>query len=268
MSITIRQPPQSSHTPVPKDWLAGNLRITHALDAIGAMAPTLESFVIRSVQRMKQYANSPNECEAIRCLVTQETNHSREHRQFMESLEREGIPITPHLEALDRALRQLEERYSAHFCLAVTAALEHLTVSLASTVVSRGIFLEANPTPQALWLWHAVEEMEHKAVAYNLLQRVGCSWFLRINGLFVGYAIFWQHWKPLTLTLIREDPDATEQRMAADGKAWFGAGRPKLGPVLVSNALPYLLPGFHPNDIDHSTLIDEALAIMSASGEY
>ena len=83
----------------------------------------------------------------------------------------------------------------------------------------------------------------------------------------VWIIVLYRSWKPLTAALLREDPDATAERMAADGEAWFGAGRPKLGPVLMREALPYLRPGLHPDDIGHSALMEEALAIVAACEE-
>src|SRR3546814_18954071 len=50
----------------------------------------------------------------------------------------------------------------------LTCALEHFTAILANAVLSDPAHLVgADTEAQRMWRWHAVEEIEHKAVAYD-----------------------------------------------------------------------------------------------------
>src|SRR5690625_1910055 len=55
--------------------------------------------------------------------------------------------------------------------MAATAALEHFTAMLGSLVLSNPrLFEEVHPSFRALFIWHAIEESEHKAVAFDVYQ--------------------------------------------------------------------------------------------------
>src|SRR3546814_1673082 len=54
--------------------------------------------------------------------------------------------------------------------LAGTCALEHFTATLAHAILSDPAHLAGAETEaQRMWRWHAIEEIEHKAVAYDTL---------------------------------------------------------------------------------------------------
>src|SRR3546814_16965350 len=52
--------------------------------------------------------------------------------------------------------------------LAATCALEHFTATLANAILADPAHLAgADAEAQRMWRWHAIEEIEHKAVAYD-----------------------------------------------------------------------------------------------------
>ncbi|WP_163614760.1 metal-dependent hydrolase, partial [Klebsiella pneumoniae] len=66
-----------------------------------------------------------------------------------------------------RRIRFAQQKLHPSRQLAATAALEHLTAIMADCLLSNPRWLEgADPTMARLWRWHALEETEHKAVAY------------------------------------------------------------------------------------------------------
>ena len=71
--------------------------------------------------------------------------------------------------------------------VAVTAAYEHFTAVMATGVLTHPNWLDgATPELALLWRWHAVEESEHKTVAFDLYRAMGGSerrrrlWFVYI----------------------------------------------------------------------------------------
>ena len=82
---------------------------------------------------------------------------------------------------LDRFERPLRERMawahrelSASRRLAGTVANEHLTAIMANDMLThKDALAGASPRVAALWLWHGIEETEHKAVAFDVHVAVG-----------------------------------------------------------------------------------------------
>ena len=71
-------------------------------------------------------------------------------------------------------------RYAA---LAVTCSLEHFTATLAEILLATDNgkkFLSCLSTShRTIWIWHAIEETEHKAVAFDVYRAVGGSFIYR-----------------------------------------------------------------------------------------
>src|SRR6202011_5293168 len=88
----------------------------------------------------------------------------------------------------------IEPMTSPELRLAVTVALEHYTAIMAENVFRDGSLEQAHPTMRALLLWHAAEEIEHRAVAFDVLREVNPSHALRMAGLAVSgtmLGVFW-----------------------------------------------------------------------------
>ena len=55
----------------------------------------------------------------------------------------------------------------------MTAAAEHLTALMAETFIAIKTLENAHPYIRALFAWHAIEEMEHRDVAFDVMRQVG-----------------------------------------------------------------------------------------------
>ena len=82
---------------------------------------------------------------------------------------------------------------------AATAAFEHLTAMMCTCFFERRELLEtSDPRVRAMYAWHAVEEVEHKAVAFDVLTKVAkVSYFRRIFSMLLVSIGF-----PITVMLI------------------------------------------------------------------
>src|SRR3546814_10664261 len=92
--------------------------------------------------------------------------HGREHRAFNDRLAELGYP-TKLVERLTKWSLELRERIATPASnLAATAALEHFTATLAELVLTNEEVRNAfgHPEVRNLFVWHALEESEHKAV--------------------------------------------------------------------------------------------------------
>jgi hypothetical protein len=81
----------------------------------------------------------------------------------------------------ERLLQLARRCLPAKTQLALMVSLEHFTAVFADLLLGQPRFTHGmHPEVRELWLWHAVEETEHKAVAFGVYQAVCGSYWLRI----------------------------------------------------------------------------------------
>jgi predicted metal-dependent hydrolase len=153
----------------------GDLIMSHVLAALSGVFPDGEDFFVRSVRRFRDQITDPELKRQVAGFIGQEAIHGREHRDLNDRLAELGYP-TKRLERFTRwGLGQRERLLSDHNNLAATAALEHFTATLAEILLrdpeARRVVGDEHVTD--LLLWHALEESEHKAVAFDVYKAVG-----------------------------------------------------------------------------------------------
>jgi uncharacterized protein len=168
---------------LPKHFAAdGDLILSHLAASLSAVFPDGEDFFVRSVRHYRDQITDPELKRQVTGFIGQEALHGREHRMFNDRLAELGYP-TKRFERLTRKGLALRERVAPPVSnLAATAALEHFTATLAELVLSnpevQGLF--GHDEVRNLFLWHALEESEHKAVAFDVYKAVGGSERMRV----------------------------------------------------------------------------------------
>ncbi len=186
-SIVVRRPridlspsvPSASE--IPRHWWGGDPFKTHFFDALSSTFPFGESFFVRSVGYYADRVDDPVLSADMRLFAAQEGHHSRLHDEHVKLLIDHGYTfLETRNRVLDGILRWHNRRTPA-LALAVTAALEHLTAILARQLLhDRGGWVaDMDPRMASLWRWHALEEAEHKSVAFDVLMRVEPNLFRR-----------------------------------------------------------------------------------------
>jgi predicted metal-dependent hydrolase len=168
---------------LPKHFAAdGDLILSHLAASLSAVFPDGEDFFVRSVRHYRGEITDPELKKQVAGFIGQEALHGREHRAFNARLAELGYP-TKTFEKLTRKGLELRERIAPPAAnLAATAALEHFTATLAELVLSneevQGLF--GHDEVRNLFLWHALEESEHKAVAFDVYKKVGGTERMRV----------------------------------------------------------------------------------------
>lgn len=269
-AVPIRRPKLSLTRPsdatgaagLPRNWYGGEPFATHFLDALSSTFPFGEAFFVRSVlfyrDRNRDRIDDPALLEQIRGFAGQEGQHSRLHDEHLEILLAQGYGFLERRNRfLDRLMR-LHNRRVPKLSLAMTAALEHLTAILARQILEGGARRTApmHPDMAPLWRWHALEESEHKSVAYDVLQRVAPSRTLRVAAMALD-SFF------LTFeTLMRTSYMLWKDGLFFDRSTWWQGMRFLWGEsgLLCGTASAYrawFRRDFHPDEIDDSALIAE-----------
>ena len=243
---------------VPRHFAAdGDLILSHVAAALSAVFPDGEDFFVRSVRHFRDQITDPALKRQVAGFIGQEAMHGREHRAFNNRLDALGYP-TKQVEWLTKwGLRTRERVAPAKANLAATAALEHFTATLAELVLSneevRGLF--GNDEVRNLFLWHALEESEHKAVAFDVCKAVGGSERLRVvtmNVLRYGFVIGMTIQVIVSLT-----GDPATYRPGNLRRSWRQFRRtPLLTRELWDQLRDYNRHDFHPDDRDATALVE------------
>jgi uncharacterized protein len=157
---------------LPRHWHSDDPFITAFFNGLSIMFPEGERFFVDSVRRFQDRITDPRLREEVRGFCGQEGIHAREHRRYNELLEAQGYPARQ----LERTVEwgvAIDRKMPAKYQLAITCALEHFTAIFAELVLGDPrYFRDAHPAMRNLWTWHALEESEHKAVAYDVYQTI------------------------------------------------------------------------------------------------
>lgn len=247
-TFPVRRPPFAFEE-LPQDWVQGDLLSSAFFMSLFASFPDGEQFFIRSVRQHRDLASSRAQQADISAFIGQEAVHGHAHSELNDHLRRQGFDVDALLKRVNFLLETGEKHMSPADCLVATAALEHLTAVLARLILAEPAQRErfANTELQKLIEWHALEESEHKAVAFNLMASLNVSLgrratlMLSASTALVGYLA----WSTRHLYQSRTGHKPGLREYAGLARTLFG----RQG--LVRKALPEYLqwfrPGFHPD---------------------
>jgi predicted metal-dependent hydrolase len=239
-------------------WHGGRVEATAIFNALSATFPKGEAFFVESVRAFREGV-PPKLAEDIRAFTAQEAIHSREHLAFNRLAADAGYDLSRLERRVDERLALLQGQPPI-IGLAATMALEHYTAMFAHELLKDGKHLEgADPTVAELWRWHAVEEIEHKAVAYDTWIHATREWprFKRWKVKAKVMLLISSHFiKDRTagaLELMRQD--GATGLTARARLLWYLWGRPGVFRKVLPAWFSYFLPRFHPWNIDDRHLI-------------
>src|SRR3954462_7620283 len=196
---------------LPKYFAAdGDMAMSHVLAVLSSTFPEGEKFFVRSVASARDQITDPQLRADVEGFIGQEEMHGREHLVLNERLAEHGYP-TRGIDSYVRGLYWVRERIqSKKVNLAFTAALEHYTATLAELLLTDEEARKAVGKPGArdILTWHALEESEHKAVAYDVYKAVGGGEFMRILVMFLTDLLFIFETGIMGVISIAKDRDA------------------------------------------------------------
>lgn len=237
-------------------YVDGDLIMSHVVAVLSATFPPGEDFFVRSVRHFSDKITDPVLKDQVRGFIGQEVTHGREHRELNRQLQEMGYPTRRVARFVKWSLADATKRAPAKLCLSYTAALEHYTATLAETLLSKpeAQDLLGDTEVRNILLWHALEETEHKAVAFDVYRTVGGSEWMRRLGFVIQ-----------SVGLIGLVAVATALSMLGD-RATYNPVRlirsilrlrksPFLAPDVARSLADYLRRDFHPSDHDNEELL-------------
>jgi len=235
---------------IPKYWFGGDPFKTRLFDAMSTIFPEGERYFISCVRDYRDQVTDPQLQRDIKDFIRQEGQHGIVHSQYNDRLKAQGIDV----DMLEGRMRHLMFNVIRKYVpkaatLADTAAAEHMTAIMAHGFFERKEVLEsADRRMRAMYAWHAMEEIEHKAVAFDVMQKVAKVGYTRRTIAMVLVTLgFNIHALLVTRYMLQVDGFSRWQRIKlfAKGLAWmFGPGG--LYMPMFSHYIQYFKPGFHP----------------------
>jgi predicted metal-dependent hydrolase len=245
---------------LPRHWFAGSAVATHIVNGVNLLFPAGERFFVRSVRHyLDRIADDPVLTAQVKGFFGQEGRHAGAHERYFAILEGQGYEIAGFLRAYERSAYAVIEKMSTPALrLSATVALEHFTAIMAEDALAKDMLAEAHPAMQRLLLWHAAEEIEHKAVAFDVLAKVSPGYPLRMAGMAIAIAMLGGFWVAATKMLLRQD-GVTKEAARAE-MARLRERSPIAKRVFLRGIREYVRRDFHPSDNDNYHLARDFLA--------
>jgi hypothetical protein len=256
---------------IPKHWLNNDPFKTRFFDAMSTLFPVGEKFFITCVRDFKDRITAPKLLEDIKDFTRQEAQHGMLHTRYNNRLKGQGIGVDSILKRQEHRLFNIIRKHcSREFTLGITTASEHITSIMADCFVERpDIFEGADHRMRALYVWHAMEEMEHKGVAYDVLIDVAKSSYLnRIGSMLLVTLIFPYHVYRIMGHMLQADGFSRWERTKiwAKGLWWLYKPGGVFMPVF-AKYFEYLKPGFHPWQTPVVTSYEPWLRLLKETGD-
>lgn len=255
---------------LPRYWYRGDPFISRMMDALLIIFPEGEKYLITSVRHFRDRITDPVLAKEVADFIRQEAQHALQQEALNRELVRQGVPIEPLTAEFRGQLDTYLCKLSPEVNLATTAAIEHMTALMAELMFGDPEKMcGADPHVRAMLLWHCIEEMEHRTVAFDVMTKVArIGYFKRTLVMTLVMMNFWR------LVAIR-----VNRLLAADGftvgQRWkmMFKGLPRLfghhgmfrGGMCAF--MSYFKPGFHPDQMPVFHRYGEWVAQMQAHGD-
>ena len=262
--IVVRKPSLDFDRPIERYYIGGNVIRTHVFNALNLTFPEGERFFVKAVNDHKREIRDAALLDDVRAFSAQEGQHAHQHERFFAAMRRQGYKIDrflAHFHDLGNYARDLPRAVR----LAITAGAEHYTATIAMLLLDENLLANSDPTMRELITWHAIEEMEHKHVAYDTLLAAypRSSYPLRVYGFLIATLVIFGYVTYAFRFLMRQDARAkrvTRVQIEDSRRELRQATERRFRQRLRRALLRYLRPGFHPNQCDDRALLDRNLA--------
>ncbi len=249
---------------VPPIWNPGKPVLSHLANAASLLLPYMEPFIIHSVREASKQISEPALLDTARGWMGQEAQHYKQHRRYNEALIAAGYPELRAREAeMERDYRALRKR-PLRYKVAYTAGFEVMALSIAHTLVAdrEYFFRDAEPSVASMWLWHLIEEIEHKTLAFDIYQHLYGGHLYRAYGIFAAMLHMVRLIRPSYVALLKADGRWGRWRTRWEIKKLVA----RLFVSFLPRTLRYAMPGHHPSQVEDPEWMREWVALY-ARGE-
>lgn len=265
-TITPRRFASELSPDIPKHWLLGNEVVSSILNAYTILVPANEGFYVRTLKECMPRIGNEQLQARCRKFIHQEAQHGVAHMRYWDNLDAQGYRFRTFERNVDKLVfRNMEKFGSIKLRVSLVSCVEHINAYLGHEFLSQDILAQADPRVKDLMEWHFAEEIEHRRVAFDLLQAVAPSYGLRVLGFALTAGLFYALMGAQTISLLAQDRMLWRKETWRQLKSHLGA-RHHMFRRTLRHLFDYLRPGFHPSQMGDDALAEEVLTrLMSAT---
>jgi ring-1,2-phenylacetyl-CoA epoxidase subunit PaaE len=157
---------------IPFCWNPGNPAFSLQTNMISIMAIAFERFIAAAVDEAIPLIDDPHVQQEARSFLDQEAQHASWHREHVRALTRRYPAMTDVLSGAIACFDKMTAERSLAYRLAFTADLEATFTPWFKMLLDndRALFAGGDERVASLFLWHFVEEVEHRShglLVYN-----------------------------------------------------------------------------------------------------
>ncbi len=260
VTITPRNIRFMKTLPEAATWLGGDVVATAVFNALSLTFPDGERMFMDAVRHYKPMVSGELLAEA-NAFIAQEAIHTREHVSLNKMLDGGHYPLEKIRAHILKNI-DIAAQLGPMTQLAATISLEHFTALLGNFILGdkTGLLAGAPAELRDMWQWHALEETEHKAVAFDVFNVATAdmkSWrryLIRVQAMLFTTVEFTSHLTLYASMLLQAD--GMSRGRATAKVLWFMFGKPGFFRNGLRGYWAWYKPSFHPWDHDNRAMLE------------
>nr|WP_298132278.1 metal-dependent hydrolase [uncultured Pseudoxanthomonas sp.] len=266
-SITARRFTATLSRDIPRHWLPGNEVVSSLLNAYTILVPANEAFYIRTLNACTPRLQDEGLRQRCQAFIRQEAQHGVAHKRYWDNLDAQGYAYRGIERVVDRGIFRVMDRVAPLWLrVSLVSCVEHINAFLGYEFLSQAILANADPRVRDLMEWHFAEEIEHRAVAFDLLQAVSPRYPVRVIGAVMTTTLFYLLLASLAALLLAQDRRLWRMATWRQLMHHFGAGH-GMGRRTVGHLRDYLRPRFHPSALAGADALAATVLARQAAAE-
>jgi len=205
--IEVRKVPFKFPPDFQPHWHPADPALSQLINGTSILLPYMEPFIIDAIRQASKLITDPDLRQEAKAWIGQESQHFMQHRRFNEVLVANGYPqLRKREKEIEHEYEELRKR-PLKYQVAYTAGFETLALATAHTIIAdrAHLFRGADPAVASMWLWHVVEEIEHKNLAFDVYQHVYGDYWYRVYGMFAALLHLFQMVRGSYMVLLKAD---------------------------------------------------------------
>jgi predicted metal-dependent hydrolase len=183
---------------LPLRWIPGEPQASHIISVLHLLLPEGERWFVATFKRALPLITDESLREDVIGFIGQEAIHAEAHQGVLDYFGSRGLDTARYVRQMEWLFRRMlgprpglteaRERDQLIEHVAIVAAIEHFTAFLGYWVLNADGLDRAGAHPVMLDLlrWHGAEEVEHRAVAFDLLTHLDAGYARRIRAMTVA----------------------------------------------------------------------------------
>lgn len=237
------------------DWNPSKPVFSQLANGASILLPSMEPFIIHAIREATREIKDPALLDEARAWMAQEAHHFRQHQRYNDALCDAGYPVVREREVEIESEYEAYRKRSLKFKVAYTAGFEVMALSIAHTLIrDRAYFFQgAVPSVASMWIWHLVEEIEHKNLAHDVYRHLYGGHLYRAYGVFAALIHMIGMIRSSYIALLRADGvwGGWKTRWAIKKHAF------RLMTSFLPRTIRYALPGHHPSKVEDPAWMKE-----------